>query len=172
DRVIELSDEQSPVRTKCGNTRGLCLMALGKWTEAEQEFRAALQSAEEHRDEYYARLILHNLGLPPMMRGDFGEALRWLRRLLGADNATPVPQEAIAHLNMARCHLYRGEFEACERHLDRVMERSQLFNLLASRAEAFETYGMLHCELGAAARAREVYIRAAVDYDKAGIEIA
>src|SRR5262249_36840430 len=40
DRVIELSDDQSPVRAKCGNTRGLCLMALGKWTEAEREFRA------------------------------------------------------------------------------------------------------------------------------------
>ena len=56
DRAIELSDEQSAVRAKCGNTRGLCLMALGKWTEAEREFRAALQLAEEQRDEYYARL--------------------------------------------------------------------------------------------------------------------
>jgi DNA-binding SARP family transcriptional activator len=148
-------------------------MALGKWTEAEREFRAALQSAEEQRDEYYARLILHNLGLPLMMRGDFGEALRWLRRTLsGERNTAPMPQEALMQLNVARCHLFRGEFEACEWHVDRAMERCQLFNLLGQRAEAFETYGMLYRELGDAARAREFYERAASDYDKAGVELA
>jgi LuxR family maltose regulon positive regulatory protein len=173
DRVIELSDDQSPVRVKCGNTRGLCLMALGKWTEAEREFRAALQSAEEQRDEQYARLIVHNLGLPLMMRGDFGEALRWLRRPLrdGRNNA-PMPQEAGAHLNIARCYLYRGEFEICERHLDQAMERCQLFNMIGVRAETFETYGTLYRELGDAARAKEFYDRAARDYDKAVVELA
>src|SRR5215510_2570594 len=173
DRVIELSDDQSPVRAKCGNTRGLCLMALGKLSEAEREFRAALQSAEEQRDEHYARLILLNLGLPPMMRGDFGEALRWLRRLLRDDqNAPPVPQEVAAHLNVASCHLFRGEFGDCERHVDRAMELCQLFNLLGQRAEVFETYGMLYRELGDVARAREFYERAASDYNKAGFELA
>src|SRR5262245_54685110 len=173
DRVIELSDEQAAVRAKCGNTRGLCLMALGKWTDAEGEFRAALQSAEEQRDEYYARLIVHNLGLPLMMRGDFGEALRWMRRALhDQHNTAPMPQDAPMHVNVARCYLYRGDFEACERYLDRAMERCQLFNLPGARAEAFETYGMLYSELGDAARARELYQRAAVEYDGAGVEAA
>jgi ATP/maltotriose-dependent transcriptional regulator MalT/DNA-binding SARP family transcriptional activator len=173
DRAVELSDEQSPLRVKCGNTRGSCLVALGKWTEAEREFRAALQLAEEQHDEQYARWIVHNLGLPPMMRGDFGEALRWLRRSLPDEHdAAPMPQETLAYLNVARCHLFRGEFEACEQHLDRAMERCQLFNLLGQRAEAFETYGMLYRELGDAARAREFYERAAGDYNKAGIELA
>lgn len=173
DRVVELSDERSAVRAKCGNTRGLCWVALGKWTEAEREFRAALQSAEEQRDEHYARLIVHNLGLPLMMRGDFGEALRWLRSPVRDDrNIAPMPQEAGAHLNVARCHLYRGEFEACERHLDRAMERCQLFNLIGPRAEVFETYGMLYRDLGDVGRAREFYERAARDYGKASIELA
>jgi LuxR family maltose regulon positive regulatory protein len=173
DRAIELSDERSAVRAKCGNTRGLCLMALGKWTEAEREFRAALQSAEEQRDEYYARLIIHNLGLPLVMRGDFGEALRWLRRTLRDEpHAAPMPQEAGAYLNVARCYLYRGEFEACEQHLDSAMERCQLFNMIGVRAEAFETYGILYRELGDSARAREFYERAESDYSKGGVELA
>src|SRR5215470_17422791 len=173
DRAIELSDEQPSVRVKCGNTRGLCWVALGKWTEAESEFRGALQLAEEQRDEFYARLIVHNLGLPLGMRGDFGEALRWLRRMLPEGrNTAPMPQEAGAHLNVARCHLYRGEFQICEQHLDRAMERCQLFNMIGARAEAFETYGMLYRELGDAARAREFYERAARDYDKAGVEFS
>jgi len=173
DRAIELSDEQSPVRAKCANSRGGCLLALGKWTEAEREFRAALQLAEEQHDEYYAGLITHNLGLPPMIRGDFGEALRWIRRPLRDErNTAPIPREADAHFNVARCHLYRGEFEMCEQSLDRAMERCQLFNMIGVRAQVFETYGMLYRELGDVARARGFYERAARDYDSAGIELA
>lgn len=170
DRAVQLTDEHSVVRMKCGNTRGLCLVAMGEWTTAEREFRMALQLAEERNDEYYARLIAHNLGTPAGIRGDFGEALRWLSRMLRTTGQRPpVPQEAIAHLNMARCYLYRGEFPACEEHLGTALERCQLFNLVALRAEIFEAYGNLYRELGEVERATEFYERAARAYDEAGI---
>lgn len=173
DRAIALSDQNSAVRTKCGNTRGLCLFEMGDWTASEREFRAALQSAEERNDERYIRLITHNLGLPAMMRGDFGEALRWLSRMLRKDRqGAPMPQEAVAHLNMARCYLFRGDFASCEKHLDSALERCQLFNLVAARAETFEIYGSLYRERGEAERAIEYYERAARTYDEAGINIA
>jgi tetratricopeptide (TPR) repeat protein len=155
---------------KCGNTRGLCLVAMGQWTTAEREFRAALQLAEERDDEYYARLIAHNLGTPAGIRGDFGEALRWLSRMLRTiGQRPPVPQEAIAHLNMARCYLYRGDFAACEEHLGSALERCQLFNLVALRGEIFEAHGNLFRELGEVERATEFYERAARAYDEAAI---
>lgn len=175
DRAMELSDERSVVRTKCGNTRGLCFVALGHWTDAEREFRVALQSAEERGDRHYARLISHNLGTPAGIRGDFGEALRWMRRMLreeSAAGAPPVPQEAIAHLNIARCHLHLGDFASCERHLDRALEICQLFNLSALRGEIFEFYGNLYREQEEVARAVEYYDRAARAYDEAGVDIA
>ncbi len=172
DRAIQLTEETSPVRTKCANTRGLCLVAMRQWTAAEREFRAALQSAEERNDQYYVRLITHNLGTPAGIRGDFGEALRWLSRMLGTNGqGPPVPQEAIAHLNMARCYLYRGELTACEEHLDSAMERCQLFNLVAVRGEILEAFGNLHRERGDAERATEFYERAARAYDEAGIDL-
>jgi ATP/maltotriose-dependent transcriptional regulator MalT/two-component SAPR family response regulator len=170
DRAIQLTDDHSVVRMKCGNTRGLCLVAMGEWTTAEREFRMALQLAEERGDEYYARLIAHNLGTPAGIRGDFGEALRWLSRMLRTTGQSPpVPQEAIAHLNMARCYFYRGEFSACEEHLGSALERCQLFNLVALRGEIFEAYGNLYRELGEVDRATEFYERAARAYDEAGI---
>lgn len=173
DRAIELAGENSAVHTKCGNTRGLCLVAMGQWTAAEGEFRAALQSAEERNDEYYMRLIAHNLGTPAGIRGDFGEALRWLGRMLREDRqAAPMPQEAIAHLNMARCHLYRGNFTACEKHLESALDRCQLFNLIASRGEIFEAYGNLYRERRDVERATEFYERAARAYDDAGISLS
>lgn len=188
DRATALSAPSSAVRTKCGNTRGLCLVAKGEWAAAEREFRAALQSAEERNDEHYIRLIAHNLGTPAGMRGDFGEALRWLSRMLRKDRSgvaaepgvpgtpgsfgAPMPQEAVAHLNMARCYLYRGDFAASEKHLDAALERCQLFNLVAARAETFETYGNLYRERGEIERAVEYYGRATRAYDEAGIGLS
>jgi LuxR family transcriptional regulator, maltose regulon positive regulatory protein len=173
DRAVELTEPTSVVRTKCGNTRGLCLVSTGDWTAAEREFRVALQSAEEQNDEHHVRLITHNLGLPAMMRGDFGEALRWLRRMLRTESGEqPIPQEAWAHLNIARCHLYRGEMNECEQHLDRALERCQLFNLVGQLGETFEAYGNLYRERGDLARAAEFYERAARSYDEAGIDLS
>jgi LuxR family transcriptional regulator, maltose regulon positive regulatory protein len=170
DRAMELTDVNSAIRTKCGNTRGLCLVAMGEWIAAEREFRSALQSAEERNDERYTRLIAHNLGTPAGIRGDFGEAIRWFSRMLRSDRAAfPMPQEAVAHLNIARCHIFGGDFESAEQHLNNALERCQLFNLVAATAETFETYGNLYRERAAIARANEYYERAARTYGEAGI---
>jgi len=172
DRAVTLSAADSPVRTKCGNTRGLCLKDMGKWADAEGEFRAALQLAEERGDEQYIRFLSHNLGLPAMMRGDFSEALRWLGHVArGEDARTPLPQEATGYLNVARCLLYRGELDAAERNLDHALELCQLFNLTAVRGEIYETYGNLYRERHDAAHAADSYERAARAYDDAGIDI-
>jgi ATP/maltotriose-dependent transcriptional regulator MalT/DNA-binding SARP family transcriptional activator len=172
DRAIELSEPSSAVRMKCGNTRGLSFVALGEWTAAEREFRSALQAAEDLNDDRYARLIAHNLGTPAGIRGDFGEALRWLGRMLrNKPEAGPIPQEAVAHLNIARCHIYRGDFELAEKELDTALEQCQLFNLSMVRAECFEAYGNLYRERGEAERASEFYERAARAYDNAGVSL-
>jgi LuxR family transcriptional regulator, maltose regulon positive regulatory protein len=172
DRALDLVDDHSPVRMKCANTRGLTFVALGEWTSAELEFRTALQLAQDSNDERYIRLVTHNLGLPAMMRGDFGEALRRLRRMLRDGAQTPLPQEATAHLNMAHCYLYLGDFIACEKNLDEAIERCQMFNLVAARGDAFETYGNLFRERGEIEKANEYYQRAARAYDEAGINLA
>ena len=173
DRAIQLSPPDSVVRTKCANTRGVCFVTKGEWAAAEREFRAALQLAEEQHDDRHARLITHNLGLPAMMRGDFGEALRWLGRMLRSDSSLPpIPQEATAHINIARCHLYRGELEQTEQHLDLALEGCQLFSMVGQLGEAFEAYGNLYRERGDVTRAAESYQRAERSYADAGIDLA
>jgi LuxR family transcriptional regulator, maltose regulon positive regulatory protein len=173
NRAESLVAENSMVRAKCASTRGLCLMVMGDWAAAEREFRTALQYTEEQGDEHYARLITHNLGLPSMIRGDFGEALRWMHRTLQfGDNAPPMPQEAAVNLNMARCYLYLGQVAESEKHLDTALDFSQRFNLTALRGEIFETYGNLYRERNDAAHAREFYERAARIYEESGIDVA
>jgi ATP/maltotriose-dependent transcriptional regulator MalT/DNA-binding SARP family transcriptional activator len=173
DRAVELTKSDSPVRAKCGNTRGLCFASQGDYTAAEREFRVALQSAEERNDEHQIRLITHNLGLPAMMRGDFGEALHWLRRMLRTDDReAAIPQEAWGHLNIARCHLYRGELEESDRHLELALERCQLFNLVGQLGETLEAYGNLWRERNNLTRAAEFYERASRSYEQAGIDFS
>lgn len=173
DRAVELTPSDSIIRTKCSNTRGNCFVTKGEWAAAEREFRFAVQSAEAQHDEHHVRLVTHNLGLPAMMRGDFGEALRWLGRMLRSDaDLPPIPQEATAHLNIARCHLYRGELEKSEQHLDLALAGCQLFKMVGQLGETFEAYGNLYRERGDLARAGESYERAIRSYDEAGIDLA
>lgn len=179
DRVLELSGERSLARVKAGNTRGLCYVASDELVLAEGEFRDALQLAEELHDEQHARMVAHNLGLPAMARGDFTQAMRWFRRMLRRDAdagepAAPRPtaREFSPHLNLARCLLFRGEFEPCEQQLNRALDICHLFNLITQRAEAYEAYGNFYRERGDAARAAEFYHHAEQDYDAAGIDLA
>ena len=161
------------MRTKCANTRGLCFVAQGEWAAAEREFREALQSAEQRGDVRLVRLVAHNLGTPAGMRGDFGVALRWLRRMLRDEansDLPPMPQEATAHLNMARCHLYRGDFALCEQHLDQALESCQKFNLLSLRGEIFEAYANFYRKQDDRTRATEYYDRAARAYEESNID--
>jgi LuxR family maltose regulon positive regulatory protein len=172
EKAEKLVSARSETFLKCANTRGLCYVGQGNWTQAENQFRRALELAEELGNEHYIRLVMHNLALPAGFRGDFGEALRWFKRIFSDEKSETVPQEAIGHLNVARLHLFRGELTEAERHLERALEICQIFNLKALRGEVFEAYGNLHRERMDFARAAEFYERAARAYEDADISTA
>lgn len=172
EKSEQLAEPDSETLLKCANTRGLCLVADGNRTEAEQQFRIALEIAERNSNDHYIRLVAHNLALAPGFRGDFAEALRWFRRIFREGQPDKqLPQEAIGHLNVARLHLYRGEFADTETHLEKAFELCQLYNLKALRGEIFETYANFFREKVDLARAEEYYERASTAYDEAGIDI-
>jgi ATP/maltotriose-dependent transcriptional regulator MalT/DNA-binding SARP family transcriptional activator len=173
ERAEALVPPTSETFMKCANTRGLCLIVLGKWAEAEQQFRVALELAERSANEHYIRLVTHNLALAPGFRGDFGEALRWFRRIFREDQPDKqLPQEAIGHLNIARLYLYRGEFDESEKHMTRALELCQLYNLRFLRGEILEAYANLYREKGDFAHAEEFYERALNAYVEAEIDVA
>lgn len=172
-KAEKLVGEETETFLKCANTRGLCLIAQGSWTQAEHQFRLALDLAEKQGNEHYVRLITHNLALPAGFRGDFGEALRWFKRIFRGDtNINPFPQEAIGYLNVARLHIFRGEFEEAEKNLDRALEICRLFNLQALRGEVFEAYGNFYREKSDLTHAAEFYERALKTYEDAGVNPA
>ncbi|MBP9663564.1 MAG: hypothetical protein KBD94_03020 [Pyrinomonadaceae bacterium] len=165
--------QDSETYLKCLNTRGLCLIQTGKWNEAEQLFRVALDLAEKQSNEHYTRLIAHNLALAPGFRGDFGEALRWFARIFReGENDKELPHDAIGHLNVARLLLYRGELAKVETHLERAIDLCQMFNLRSLLPEVLEAYANLYREKSDHAHAIEFYDRALAAYDQAGINLA
>jgi DNA-binding SARP family transcriptional activator/Tfp pilus assembly protein PilF len=173
DRAVKLADDSSETFIKCANTRGLCLIIQGEWAEAEKQFRLALDVAERQSNERYIRLVTHNLALAPGLRGDFGEALRWFKRIFRGDRAEKqLPQEAIGHLNIARLHLYRGEFDETEDHLERALDLCQLYNMRLLRGEIFEAYGNFYREKQDLARAEKFYERALNAYEDAEVDIS
>ncbi len=173
EKAEKLVGEENETYLKCANTRGLCLIAQGSWTQAEHQFRIALEIAEKQGNEHYIRLITHNLALPAGFRGDFGEALRWFKRIFRDDKSNnPFPQEAIGYLNVARLHIFRGEFADAERNLDHALEICHLFNLQALRGEVFEAYGNFYREKEDFAHAAEFYERALKTYEDAGVNLA
>ncbi|CAN5386594.1 BTAD domain-containing putative transcriptional regulator [soil metagenome] len=173
EEAEEMITEDSETFLKCANTRGLCYVAQNAWSQADQQFRYALELAESQSNKHYARLITHNLALPAGFRGDFGEALRWFKRIFRDDtDDKPLPQEAIGHLNVARLYLYRGEFEETEKHLERALELCQLYNLKSLRGEIFEAYGNFYRDKNDFPHATEFYERALKAFDDAGINLA
>lgn len=173
ERAENLAGKGSEIVLKCANTRGLCFIAERNWTAAEQQFRLALDLAEKQSNEHYIRLITHNLALGPGFRGDFGEALRWFKRIFREGEPEKLlPQEAIGHLNVARLHIYRGELDNAERHLERSFELAQLYNLKFLLGEIYEVYGNLSRERDDWAHAAEYYERSSKAYDDAEVDIA
>ncbi len=173
EKAENLVDDETETFLKCANTRGLCWIAQGAWSQAEQQFRFALELAEKQSNEQFIRLITHNLALPAGFRGDFGEALRWFKRIFrDGDADKPLPQEAIGHLNVARLHLYRGEFDETEKHLERSLELCQLYNLKSLRGEIFESYGNFYRDKEDWTHAAEFYERAIKSFDEANVNLA
>ncbi len=172
-KAESLVSPDSETFIKCSNTRGLCLIVEGDWAGAEQQFRIALEAAEQQTNDKYIRLVTHNLALAPGFRGDFGEALRWFKRIFREDQPEKqLPQEAIGHLNIARLHLYRGEFDDTEKHLELALDLCQLYDLKFLRGEILEEYANFYREKLDFTHAEEFYTRAQNAFDEAGIDVS
>lgn len=181
--AIDLAPGLHALRARCYNTIGLCCLTSSDGPgRAIENWQAALAEAREAGDDRFARIVMHNLGLPYSMEGDLNEAVHWLSqmidgRTIGARTGryegeqVPFPQEAIAHLNIARVKIVQGKLEEAESHLGTAMDRCQLFNLKSAAAETLETFGNLYRERDDYTRALEFYDEAARGYSDAGVAL-
>ena len=128
---------------KCANTRGLCLIAQGAWTNAEQQFRLALELAEKQ-----SQRALHS---PDHAQSGFAFRLsRRFRRgaaLVQANfSRRPARHAAAAGSNRAfECRAAASLSRRIRRNRNASgtgsLELCQLYNLKPLRGEIFEAYG-------------------------------
>jgi LuxR family maltose regulon positive regulatory protein len=176
--ALELAPGLHALRARCLNVMGLCrFISLHEAAQAIEDWRAALEEARMADDDRFARIVLHNLGLPYSEEGDFNEAIRWLSQMLDGRLATAdadaaaFPQQAIAHLNIARLMTVQGRLDEAESHLELALDRCQLFNLKTAAAETLEAFGNLYRERGDYNRAMDFYDEAARAYRDAGVAL-
>ena len=181
--ALELAPDLHFLRARCFNVIGLCRFNSSHDTNAAIEsWRAALAEARKAGDDRFARIVLHNLGLPYSMEGDLNEAIHWISQMIEArpdgssqssvqEQSAPFPQEAIAHLNLARLKIAQGRLDEADQHLELALERCRMFNLLSSKAETLEAFGNLYRERGDYSRALDFYNEAARSYREAGLAL-
>jgi ATP/maltotriose-dependent transcriptional regulator MalT/DNA-binding SARP family transcriptional activator len=178
--AIDIAQTGGGVRARCLNIIGLCRFAAHDVAGAIESWQSALGEARAAGEERFARVVLHNLGLPYSQRGEFDEALRWFSQIADArevaqrDDLTltsPFPQEAIGYLNIGRGKVVQGKLDEAESSLNRAMDRCRMFNMRATSAETLEALGNLYRERGDYSRALGFYDEASRAYREAGLAL-
>jgi ATP/maltotriose-dependent transcriptional regulator MalT/DNA-binding SARP family transcriptional activator len=155
-----------------GNCQFLSSIATGEFDEAIDTWRRAAKLARQAGRQNLDYIISHNIGMPYAFTGDFARAREWFSKLVdGEAGRVPLPQHALAYCNLARADFATGDFDGCERRIEKSFEVCRLFNLTLERAEAHEIAGNLHRERGGFALARDHYFQAEERYRDAGMQL-
>jgi DNA-binding SARP family transcriptional activator/tetratricopeptide (TPR) repeat protein len=155
-----------------GNCQFLASVETGEFDEAIKTWRRGAELARRAGNERLARIISHNIGLPYAFIGNLARANEWFSQLIEGEAArVPLPQQALAYCNLARADLDMGDFDSCERRLEKAMELCRLFNLTLERAEAHELMGNLHREREQYGLARQHYLQAEDLYRDGGFQL-
>src|ERR1041384_8021117 len=168
--------EDLALQARCEHTIGNChflsSVATGNFDDAVRTWRRASKLAREAGKDNLAHIIAHNIGMPFAFTGDFARAREWFSKLIEGDaGRVAVPQHALAYCNLARADFATGDFEDCERRVEKALEVCRLFNLTLERAEAHEIAGNVHRERGERSLAREHYLQAEDLYRDAGMQL-
>ncbi|HWN97860.1 MAG TPA: BTAD domain-containing putative transcriptional regulator, partial [Blastocatellia bacterium] len=181
--AIEIAPDLHFLRARCFNVIGLCRFKSSQDTSgAIESWRAALDEARLAGEDRFTRIVLHNLGLPYSREGDLNEAIHWISQMIEPrqdgsaqiavqEQNAPFPQEAIAHLNLARLKMAQGRLGEAELHLEHALERCRMFNLLTATAETLEAFGNLYRERGDYGKSLDFYNEAARAYREAGLSL-
>ncbi|HLG16993.1 MAG TPA: BTAD domain-containing putative transcriptional regulator [Blastocatellia bacterium] len=180
--ALDLGPDLHSLRGRCFNIIGLCRFTSAHDTRgAVESWRAALAEARQAGDDRFARIVLHNLGLPYSLGGNLNEAVHLISQMIGTGSdraegaalqpSAPFPQEAIAHLNLGRLKMAQGRLAESESHLELALQRCRMFNLNTLTAETLEGFGNLYRERGDYARSLDFYNESARAYADAGLSL-
>ncbi len=154
DEMLETGTAEGSLRARLLNRRGMFLLFLSEFAEAESSLRAALQVAGELEDQELRAECLQLLGSGHYLQGIYDEALAEMdgalaiRRELG-DNQRAGALES----NIGLIRLDRGELEVAEEHFKGSLKTFRRIGLRSAEAGNLVNLGLVYTEMGRLERA-------------------
>ena len=133
---------------------GIANSTLGNKPEAKRYFEEALEKSEKRKTEFRTAQIYGNLATFETTNDNYGVATHYYNKALKIfETARAVPQAAIIHSALARCHLQLDQLKKAKYHID-------LANDFFSKVQDQRQLGRIFYRYG------QYYFKQA-DYDKA-----
>ncbi|GGM04868.1 tetratricopeptide repeat protein [Deinococcus aerophilus] len=138
---------------EASQNRATLLVQLGRHAEAEQSLNTAVAAFREAGDLPREAYSLKTLGSLYFGRGQLREALVPYRKALQLSLPDFVQEAALSHLNLAESHIYLGEFDQAQHHLQAAagLNERQLSSLTAGWLHRVQA--ILALQMGEAAQA-------------------
>ncbi|GGO31979.1 tetratricopeptide repeat protein [Deinococcus humi] len=146
---------QSDGRTagEASQNRATLLVQLGRHAEAESSLNAAVAAFREAGDLLREVYSLQTLGSLHFGRGLLREALGPYRKSLQLSLAD-FPEDAVfSHLNLAESHIYLGEFDQAEHHLQAAAAHNERHPSSLTAGWMHRVQAILALQLGEGAQA-------------------
>ena len=161
-------------RAKILNDLAILELRSGRYDAAQEKWERALSlSFGPAVPADYHKIILHNLGLPTAATGQISAAKSYFERLITPGAEPQKSQEVVAHLNLARIELMKGNLAPAERHLELSMTACEKFNLQSFlRGETMEVFAWLFRKRGEYDRSQLALDAAAAIYVEGKVDPA
>jgi len=154
DEMLETGSAEGSLRVRLLNRRGMFLLFLSEFTEAESSLRAALQVAGELEDQELRAESLQLLGSGHYLQGIYDEALAEMEGALTIRRELGDSQRAGAlESNIGLIRLDRGELEAAEEHFKDSLKTFRRIGLRSAEAGNLVNLGLVYTEMGRLERA-------------------
>ena len=154
DEMLETGAAEGSLRARLLNRRGMFLLFLSEFTEAESSLRAALQLAGELEDLELRAECLQLLGSGHYLQGIYDEALAEMEGALTIRRELGDSQRAGAlESNIGLIRLDRGELEVAEEHFKDSLKTFRRIGLRSAEAGNLVNLGLVYTEMGRLERA-------------------
>ena len=154
DEMLETGTAEGSLRARLLNRRGMFLLFLSEFAEAESSLRAALQVAGELEDQELRAECLQLLGSGHYLQGIYDEALAEMEGALAIRRELGDNQRAGAlESNIGLIRLDRGELEVAEEHFKGSLKTFRRIGLRSAEAGNLVNLGLVYTEMGRLERA-------------------
>lgn len=149
--------ELRTLQIACLNLQGILYDMKGKRVDAKACYAMALPLAIQDGDCYHEKLLVNNLGLVTLAKGEWAEAQQYLERNLVLSNLLGNPTKHVfALMNHALLLDALGRYDEAEDELGEALQIAEAIRHRQAEAYIYQFLAMVHFHTGMYERGRTV----------------